>query len=61
MLGVVPTMSDVSLNTDSPLSEGISLQRDERGKLYYNLTSLESSESAGDLEDDFVNVIQPRK
>ena len=60
MLGVVPTMSDdsFSLNTDSPLSEGISLQRDERGKFYY---SLESSESAGDVEDDFVNVIQPRK
>jgi hypothetical protein len=65
MLGVVPSVIDdsFSLNTDSPLSEGISLQRDERGKLYYNITNLGSSESAGDreLEDEFVNVIQPSK
>ena len=65
MLGPVPSVIDdsFSLNTDSPLSEGISLQRDERGKLYYNITNLGSSESAGDreLEDEFVNVIQPSK
>jgi hypothetical protein len=64
MLGVVPSMSDdsFSLNTDSPLSDGISLQRDKRGKLYYNLTSVgSSSESADDPEYDFVNGFQPSK
>jgi hypothetical protein len=63
LLGVVPSMSDdsSSLNTDSPLSEGISLERDKRGKLYYNLTSLGSSESSGDVEYEDVNGIQPSK
>lgn len=67
ILGVVPSMSDdtSSLN-DSPFSDGnsdmgISLQRDKRGKLYYNLTSFGSSESAGDLEYEFVNGTQPSK
>jgi hypothetical protein len=60
-LGVVPSISDdsFSLNTDSPLSDGISLERDTRGKLYYNLTSVGSSESSGDLE--YEDVIQPSK
>lgn len=66
MLGVVPSMSDdVSSLNDSPFSDGnsdmgISLQY-ERGKLYYNLTSLGSSESAGDLEYEIVNGTQPSK
>jgi hypothetical protein len=61
MLGVVPSLSDdsISLNTDSPLSEGISIERDNRGKLYYNLTSIGTSESSGDLE--YEDVIQPSK
>ena len=61
MLGVVPSISDdsFSLNTDSPLSDGISLQRDKRGKLYYNLTSVGTSEPADDLEYEVVNGIQP--
>jgi hypothetical protein len=67
ILGVVPSMSDdVSSVNDSPFSDGnsdmgISLQRDERGKLYYNLTSFGSSESAGELEYEFVNGTQPSK
>ena len=61
LLGVLPSMNDdsSSLNTDSPLSDGISLQRDKRGKLYYNLTSVGTSEPADDLEYDIVNGIQP--
>jgi len=67
ILGVVPSMSDdVSSLNDSPFSDGnsdmgISLQRDERGKLYYNLTSFGSSESAGELEYEFVNGAQSSK
>jgi hypothetical protein len=67
ILGVVPSMSDdVSSLNDSPFSDGnsdmgISLQRDERGKLYYNLTSFGSPESTGDLEYEFVNGTQPSK
>ena len=67
ILGVVPSMGDdMSSVDDSPFSDGnsdmgISLQRDERGKLYYNLTSFGSSESAGDLEYEFVNGTQPSK
>ena len=50
-----PSTSDdtFSLNTSSPLSDGIpdiSLQKDERGKYYYNYTGSGSSESAGDTE-----------
>jgi hypothetical protein len=57
---------DISSLNDSPFSDGnsdmgISLQRDERGKLYYNLTSFGSSESAGDLEYEVVNGTQPSK
>lgn len=65
ILGVVPSMSDdISSLNDSPFSDvnsdmGISLQRDERGKLYYNLTSFGTSESAGELEYEFVNGTQP--
>ncbi|KAF8493233.1 hypothetical protein F5888DRAFT_1806331 [Russula emetica] len=65
ILGVVPSTSDdISSLNDSPFSDvnsdmGISLQRDERGKLYYNLTSFGSSESAGDLEYEVVNGTQP--
>ena len=65
--GVVPSMSDdISSLNDSPFSDvnsdmGISLQRDKRGKLYYNLTSFGSSESAGDLEYEVVNGTQSSK
>jgi hypothetical protein len=67
ILGVVPsTGDDISSLNDSPFSDGnsdmgISLQRNERGKLYYNLTSFGSSESAGDLEYELVNGTQPSK
>jgi hypothetical protein len=67
ILGVVPSMSDdISSLNDSPFSDGnsdmgIELQRDKRGKLYYNLTSFGSSESAGDLEYEVVNGTQPSK
>ncbi len=68
MLGVVPSTNDdtSSLDTDSPFSDGnsdmgISLQRNERGILYYNLTSFGVSESAGDLEYEVVNATQPSK
>jgi hypothetical protein len=71
ILGVVPSMSDdISSTHDSPFSDGnsdmgIYLQRDKRGKLYYNLTSFGSSESArdsaGDLEYEFVDGTQPSK
>jgi hypothetical protein len=67
ILGVVPSMGDdVSSLNDSPFSDGnsdmgISLQMDERGKLYYNLTSFGSSESASDLEYEVVNETQHSK
>jgi hypothetical protein len=67
MRGVVPSSrDDTSSLNDSPFSEGnsdvgIELQRDKRGKLYYNLTSFGSSESAGDLEYEVVNGTQPSK
>jgi hypothetical protein len=68
ILGVVPSTSDdISSLNDSPFSDGnsdmgrISLQRDKRGKLYYNLTSFGSSESAGDLEYEVVNGTQSSK
>ena len=67
ILGVVPSMSDdISSLNDTPFSDGnsdmgISLQRNERGKLYYNLTSFGSSESAGDLEYEIVNGTQSSK
>ena len=68
VVGVVPSTSDdiSSLNTDAPPSDGnsdmgISLQINRRGKLYYNLTSLGSPESAGDLEYEVVSGIQPSK
>jgi hypothetical protein len=67
ILGVVPSMSDdISSLNDSPFSDGnsdmgISLQRDERGKLYYNLTSFGTSESSGDLEYELVNGTQLSK
>lgn len=66
-LGVVPSMSDdsFSLNTDSPFSDedpgDLLLQTDERGKSYYYYTGSGSSESAGDLEYEFVNRTQPGK
>ncbi|KAI9510526.1 hypothetical protein F5148DRAFT_976610 [Russula earlei] len=51
-----------SLNTDTPLSDrnpnmDIFLQRDERGKYYYAYTGSGSSDSAGDLEYEIVNVM----
>jgi hypothetical protein len=49
------------LNTDSPLSGDISLRTDERGKNYYVYTLSGSSESAGELEYEVLNGIQPRK
>ena len=67
ILGVVPSTSDdISSVNDSPFSDvnsdmGIELQRDKRGKLYYNLTSFGSTESAGDLEYEVVNGTQPSK
>jgi hypothetical protein len=55
--GVVPAPSTsddaFSLNTSSPLSDGVPdilLQKDERGKYYYNYTGSGSSESAEDTE-----------
>ncbi|KAI9464416.1 hypothetical protein BJY52DRAFT_1397082 [Lactarius psammicola] len=57
--GVVPALSTsddtFSLNTSSPLSDGVPdmdilLQKDERGKYYYNYTGSGSSESTGDTE-----------
>ncbi len=52
-----PSISDdtISLNTSSPFSDGhpdtdILLQKDERGKYYYNYMGSRSSESAGDAE-----------
>jgi hypothetical protein len=65
ILGVVPpTSDDISSLNDSPFSDGnsdmgLELQWDKRGKLYYNLTSFGSSESAGDLEYEVVNGTQP--
>ncbi len=66
ILGVVSS-DDISSLNDSP-SDGNSdmgiefeVQRDERGKLYYNLTSFGSSESAGDLEYEVVNGTQSSK
>ena len=67
ILGGAPSTSDdISSLNDSPFSDGnsdmgISLQRDKRGKLYYNLTSFGSSESAGDLEYEVLNGTQPSK
>ncbi|KAH9056729.1 hypothetical protein EDB87DRAFT_1779625 [Lactarius vividus] len=58
-LGVVPAPSTsddaISLNTSSPLSDGVPdmdilLEKDERGKYYYNYMGSGSSESAGDTE-----------
>ncbi|KAH9024190.1 hypothetical protein EDB85DRAFT_277558 [Lactarius pseudohatsudake] len=68
-LGVVPAPSTsddaFSLNTSSPLSDGVPdmdilLQKDERGKYYYNYMGSGSSESAGDTEYEVVtNKSQP--
>lgn len=65
-LAVVPSMSDdsFSLNTDSPFSDGdpeILLQKDERGKFFYNYTRSSSSESTGDLEYETMNGFQSSK
>ena len=65
ILGVVPSTSDdISSLNDSPFPDGnsdvgLELQRNEQGKLYYNLTSFGTSESAGDLEYEVVNGTQP--
>lgn len=57
--GVVPAPSTsddtLSLNNSPPLSDGVPdmdilLQKDERGKYYYNYTGSGSSESTGDTE-----------
>ncbi|KAH9172964.1 hypothetical protein EDB89DRAFT_2069194 [Lactarius sanguifluus] len=67
-LGVVPAPSTsddaFSLNTSSPLSDGVPdmdilLQKDERGKYYYNYTGSGSSESAGDTEYEVVTNESP--
>ena len=67
-LGAVPAPSisdDFSLNTDTPLSDGdpndIKLERDERGKYFYQYTGSGSSESAGDLDYELVNFSHPSK
>jgi len=68
VLRSAPSMSDdqFSLNTDTPFSDenpdmDILLQKDERGKDYYIYTGSGSSESAGDLDYEVVNGIQPGK
>jgi len=59
---VGPSIDDsFSLNTDTPPSDtDISLQKDERGKYYYTYMGSGSSESAGDLDYELVNGIQPQ-
>ncbi|KAH9967512.1 hypothetical protein BC827DRAFT_1174689 [Russula dissimulans] len=59
---VGPSIDDsFSLNTDSPFSDTeISLQKDERGKYYYTYVGSGASESAGDLDYELVNGIQPQ-
>ena len=67
--GVVPAPSTTddtfSLNTSSPLSDGVPdilLEKDERGKYYYNYTGSGSSESAGETEyEPPVDESQPSK
>jgi hypothetical protein len=67
--GVVPAPSTTddtfSLNTSSPLSDGVPdilLQKDERGKFYYNYTGSGSSESAEETEyEPPVDENQPSK
>ncbi|KAI9433568.1 hypothetical protein H4582DRAFT_987905 [Lactarius indigo] len=62
-----PSTSDdaFSLNTSSPMSDGVPdmdilLQKDERGKYYYNYMGSGSSESAGDTEYEVqTNESQP--
>jgi hypothetical protein len=58
------TDDSFSLNTDSPFSDSASdmdilLEKDERGKYYYKYTGSGSSDSAGELEYEFVNGTQP--
>ena len=63
MIDAVSSQSNDSfpLNTESPFSEGISHQKDERGKSDHNFTNSGSSKSTDDLEDEAVNEVQPSK
>lgn len=67
MPGGVPSVSDDSFlyNTESPFSEDISHQNDEREKSDHNFTGFGSSESTDDLkvdlEDEAVNEVRPSK
>ena len=65
-LGAIPSMTDdsFSLRTDTPFSDSTSdmdilLEKDERGKYYYNYTGSGSSEFSGDLEYEVVNGTRP--
>jgi hypothetical protein len=65
-LGAIPSTTDdsFSLRTDTPFSDSTSdmdilLEKDERGKYYYNYTGSGSSEFSGDLEYEVVNGTRP--
>lgn len=65
--GVVPsigTSDSFSLNTDTPFSDedpgtDILLEKNEHGRYYYTYTGSGSSDSAGELEYEVINVTQP--